>query len=114
MLDAPLKVCYYFNMIDNTDDYQIYPIPPSCTNCRHFAQHYIKWDKKFHAIMQGHCLCRRVNDIHCPDRITKCDRWEYNADCRKQKIKSIKQTLDNIEITVRMIAETLTDEELLS
>ena len=63
--------------------------------------------------MQGHCLCRRVNDIHCPDRITKCDRWEYNADCRKQKIKSIKQTLENIEITVRMIAETLTDEELL-
>lgn len=33
-----------------------------CQNCRHFKQHYIKINRRFSAIEDGHCVYPRLKD----------------------------------------------------
>lgn len=112
LLDMSHFVCYYLSMTNNTNS--TYPISPSCDNCRYFIRYYIKHHHKFSPRRRGFCFHSRTKEIKNSDRTSGCNQWEPSEDLPDNQIRSVKEILERIDKSLKALAETLTDEELLS
>lgn len=101
-------------MSNITNEQSTSPISPSCDNCRYFIRYYIKHHHKFSPRRKGFCLHSRTKDIKNPESTSGCNQWEPSEDLPDNQIRSVKEILERIDKSLKALAETLTDEELLS
>ena len=84
-----------------------------CKNCKYFIEHYVKDGTHLLGLGKGHCtndqIPRKIRNKGVQDT-HYCDKWESDAELKREKKENIKNVLKSMLSALINIENTLSED----
>lgn len=85
------------------------PLKNSCTNCKHFIQHYSVYKAMLSKVHCGHCRVRNIKpkEMRSFPFSDACELWECNAEAVEQNTRDLITVIENMNDRLELIYQFL-------